>query len=84
MEDIQTFALEIEYNMKLKDYRQWEVDIQKERLTVEEIEYLLAKGYILTVECDNILQQLLKRGLVSHRQVVLGFDIEPQQLKLAV
>jgi hypothetical protein len=84
MEDIQTFALEIEYNMKLKDYRQWEVDIQKERLTVEEIEYLLAKGYILTVECDNILQQLLKRGLVSHRQVVLGFDIEPQQLNLAV
>jgi hypothetical protein len=83
MGDIQPFALEIEYNSKLKEYRQWEVDIQKERLTAEEIEYLLAKGYTLTVECENILQQLRGQGLVSHKQVVLGFDIEPQQLLIA-
>ncbi len=83
MNDIHDFALEIEYNAKLAEYRDREVNIQKERLTPDEIDYLLAKGYTLTVELDNILQQLREQGLVTHGQVVKGFDIEPQQLSLA-
>jgi hypothetical protein len=82
MNNINDFALEIEYNAKLAEYREWD-NIQKKRLDPDEIDYLLAKGYTLTVECDNVLKQIRDRGLVTHSQVVKGFDIEPQQLSLA-
>ena len=85
MNNIHDFALEIEYNAKLKEYRDWEVKIQKEyeHLSTEKTNQLIAEGYRLTIECDNLLQQLRAKGLVSHTQVVLGFDIEPQQMAIA-
>ena len=67
MNNICDFALEIEYNAKLKEYWEWEVEIQKDynHLSTENADHLIAKG------------------LVSHEQVVRGFDIEPQQMALA-
>ena len=38
MNDIHDFALELEYNAKLSEYRDWEVNIQKERLRPDEID----------------------------------------------
>jgi hypothetical protein len=87
MGNIQTFVLKIEYNAKLVEYTEWVVEIQKEhltgQLTTRQINNLIDEGYNLTVECDNLLQQLRERGLVTHDQVVKGFDIESQQLSLA-
>jgi hypothetical protein len=80
MDNIHDFALEIEYNAKLVEYREWEVEAQKPHLTTEELIYLEAKGITLEYECNQAMQKIRAKRTVTHTEGYLGFDTEPQQL----
>jgi hypothetical protein len=81
--DKTTDELKREYNAKLKEYRDFEVEAGMDGLDKSELEYLEAKVLFLTVSCNHLITKIRGREVVTSKRARVGFDLEPQQLPLA-